>query len=229
MSFLSLSKGDPAARDLLLRAIRARYGMRPLPIDSVRLEMLRQDKGPLGLPVKIVISNTFVTASHWRWDEVRKLFGLTIGKFSARFDSSTYYRKSGKTVTRSHDPRVVQGMACRVWLEAAFWLTPLTSPDVTIKAINDCTFRATPKAETEAIIQLNPDDTVAAVESRCYHPEYEREMRLAIKPGGGLQAIDGFTIPRHVIMQWDDKPALSFTVTKAEANPTLPLNEFSMG
>jgi hypothetical protein len=230
MSFLSLSRGDPAARDLLQRAMRARYGIRPLPVESMRLEMVRQDKGALGLPVRIVVTNGFITASHWRRDQVRKLFGLTIGKSSASFDGTTYYRRRGRAVTQSREPRVVQGMVCRLWLEAAFLLTPLTAPQVTVKSIDACTFEAKPEsaADNGVTIRLNPDDTVAAVETRCFHPDFEREMNFTVRPSGGLQTLNGFTVPRQITEQWDDEPAETFDVTKAEVNPSLPLAEFSM-
>ncbi len=231
MSFLSLSRGDPAARDLLQRAIRARYGLRPLPVESVRLEMERQDKGPLGLPVKLVIDCRYITASHWRWDQVRKLFGLAIGRCTMSFDGGAYYERSGKNLTRLTEPRALDGMYRRLWAEAASLLTPLTAPEVIVKSIDECTFQAAQDSESGivATILLNADDTVAAVETNCYHPTYQREMRLSILPGGGLQTLNGFTVPRQIAFQWADEPPLAFTVINAEANPKIPLTEFSLG
>src|SRR5689334_23721585 len=67
MSFLSLSAGDPAARNLLQKAIKARYGLRPLPVDSVRLTMTTRAKGPLGLPATAAVTVSFIAPTHWRW------------------------------------------------------------------------------------------------------------------------------------------------------------------
>jgi hypothetical protein len=231
MSFLSLSKGDPAARDLLQRAISARYGLRPLPLESVRLGLIGHGRGPLGLPVNVIITYSFITGSQWRSDHIRKLFGLVIGRCGASFDGDAYYERNGKATTRSDDPRVVDGMRKRLWTEAASLLTPLTAPGVTIKALDDCTFQAILDSNPASVatIRLNPDHTVAAVEARCYHPNHRQELRLCIKPEGGLQTINGFIVPRQITYGWEDQPADTFAVSSAEANPQIPLSEFSMG
>ncbi len=231
MSFLSLSRGDPAARELLERSIRARYALRPLPIDSVRLEMARQDKGPLGSPVRIQVINSSITGSHWRWDQSRKLFGLFGNKHSFAFDGGAYYDRSGGTVKQSSQPEVLEGLRRRLWAESAALLTPLTAPDVVLKSIDQCTFQATPEAGSSlwVTIRLNPDDTVASVEARCYHPAHHREMQFVIRPGDGLQTLNGFTVPKQVTFQWDDEPAETFTIVAAVANPKIPLTEFSIG
>ncbi len=231
MSFLSLSKGDPAARELLQRAIRARYGLRPLPVDSVRLQMFRQDKGPLGVPVKILVTLSFVTASHWRWDEVHKLFGIAISRSAASFDGRVYYERQGKSLSHYDEPRAVEGMSSRLWSEAAMMLTPLTSPGVTLRFVDDCTFQATPEpgSHSVATVHLNPDGSVAAIEAHCYHPVQKQELCFGIRPGDGLQTLNGFTIPRQLSYQWGNRPPETFTVADAVANPQIPLTEFSMG
>src|SRR4051794_20697992 len=79
MSFLSLAKGDPAARNLLQRAIRARYGIRPLAIDSVRMTLSKLGKGPLGLPARTEIIVSALVPNHWQWSEARRIWKIALG------------------------------------------------------------------------------------------------------------------------------------------------------
>jgi hypothetical protein len=231
MSFLSLSRGDPQARDLLQRAIRARYGLRPLPLDSVRLWMTGKGKGPLGLLMTVKVTVSFIPGSHWRWDQTSSLLGITIGSLTTAFDGGTSYERRGRTVTPANEPTVVQGARCRMWAESASMLTPLTAPDVTLKAVDERTFQVMPgpKSSDAATIRLNADDTVAAVEASCYHAGQKCEKLLAIRPEGGLQTLDGFTVPRQIVYQWSGERPQRFNVIRAEANPKIPLTEFTMG
>jgi hypothetical protein len=231
MSFLSLSRGDPQARDLLQRAIRARYGLRPLPLDSVRLWMTGKGTGPLGLFTTVTATVSLIPGSHWRWDQTSHLLGITTGIFTVTYDGGTCYERRGRLVTRASDPAIVQGARCRMWLECASMLTPLTTPDVTLKAVDERTFQAMPDPESNdaATIRLNADDTVSAVEASCYHAAQKCEKLLTIRPAGGLQTLDGFTVPRQIVYQWSGERPQRFNVIKAEANPKIPLTEFTLG
>src|SRR5579859_4222751 len=126
MSFLSLSKGDPAARALLQRAIRARYGLRPVPFDSLRLWLSRTQKGPLGLPVRIVRTISYSGTSYWRQDEVQRLLSVPIRRLSESFNADAYFERKGNVVTKVDDPTQSQGIRRLVWLNRAIMLTPLT-------------------------------------------------------------------------------------------------------
>ena len=231
MSFLSLAKGDPAARDLLQRAVRARYGLRPLPIESARMELAAQRKGWLGLPVKVSVVMSFVTDSHWRWDEQWRLLGLPINSFSVSYDSGFVYHRKGQTVERSNDVPVIQNAHRRLWGEASALLTPLTMPGVVLKFVSERIFTASPENNPDitAEIRLNADDTVDVVRTDGYHPELRQVHPLGIRPVGGLQTLDGFTVPKQVTYEWGNLDPQTFTIVKAEANPKIPLTEFTMG
>ena len=231
MSFLSLSRGDPQARDLLQKAIRARYGLRPLPLDSVRLWMTGKGQGPLGLFTTVTVTMSLIPGSHWRWEQTGHLLGITTGSFTVTYDGGAAYERRGGSVTQANDPAIVQGARCRLWLESASMLTPLTAPDVTLKAVDERTFQAMPEPESNdtATIRLNADDTVAAVEASCYHAGQKCEKLFVIQPAGGLQTLEGFTVPRQLVYQWDGERPQRFNVIRAEANPKIPLTEFTMG
>jgi hypothetical protein len=231
MSFLSLAKGDPAARDLLQRAVRARYGLRPLSLGSVRLEMIGQRRGWLGLPVKVNVLWRMVTDSHWRWDETWKLLGLPLNKVSTSFDSGAVYHRLGNQVEHISDPAAIQGARRRLWGEACALLTPLTMPGVELKSLGANLLQASPENQPDDVAELhfNADDTLDAVRSEAYHAELKQVLPLTIRPAGGLQTLDGFTLPAQLIYEWGSQPPQTFTIVRAEPNPKIPLTEFTMG
>ncbi len=231
MSFLSLAKGDPAARDLLQRAVRARYGLRPLPLESVELEMVGQRRGWLGLPVRVHVVSRIVTDSHWRWDETWKLFGLPLHYFSTSFDSGAVYYRVGNQVEQASDPVAIQGARRRLWGEACALLTPLTMPGVVLKSLGEKSLQASPENQPDDVaeIRFNADDTVDSVRTEAYYAELRQVLPLTIRPAGGLQTLDGFTLPRQVIYEWGNQRFRILTIVRAVANPKIPLTEFTMG
>src|SRR5258708_11503781 len=205
MSFLSLSRGDPAALELLQRAVRARYGLRPMPVDSIRFSLVGQVKGPLGLPVQVLSTVSYAGLNRWRWDEARKLLGIfTLGTFSASFDDQAYYERRGKDLTRHDDAQFVGGARCVLWAHLSFLLTPLTMEGVTLKSVDDTTFQAIrDKAPQEvATIRLEGDDQIS-VETDCFHPFARQVLKWEIIGQGGLQTLDGFTIPNKIVYLWN--------------------------
>lgn len=231
MSFLSLAKGDPAARDLLQRAIRARYSLRPLPIDSIRLEMTGTRRGPLGLPAIVAVQTCFVTGSHWRWDERWTVFGFQINQFSLSFDSGALYFCKSDKVERDMSPDVLQAMRRRLWGETSAFLTPLTMPGVVLKFTAPHTFTASPEAESDDVSELhtNDDDTLDFVRADAYQSELRKPCRVTIRPTGGLQTLEGFPVPKQLIYEWEGADTQTLTIIKAELNPKIPLTEFTMG
>jgi hypothetical protein len=229
MAFLSLSRGDPAARELLERAIRARYGLRPPALDSRRIWMTARGKGPLGLPVSIHTTAAYIFPNQWRWEQTRKLFGLTLGSSLATLDRATYYEQTKSETTKTDDPRTVDGMRKRLWAEIVFSLTSLTLPGMTLKSVDDSTFTAMRDVEPEAVatIHLNADDSIS-VETAYYQPAQKQDVPFKMTSQGGLQTLEGFVVPKQIIYQWGTGPGEVFTIVKAEANPTLPPDEFEL-
>src|SRR5512143_3712996 len=137
LAFLSLSRGDPAARTLLQRAIQARYGLRPTPIESLRLAMRGQGKGPLGLPVKTRVAVACVSNTHWRSEQTMLLLGLAIGRRIESFDGGAYYLSERGRVTVLNDPLIVSSYRRYLWALQALLLTPLTEEGVTLKIVDE--------------------------------------------------------------------------------------------
>jgi hypothetical protein len=230
MAFLSLSKGDPAARALLQRAIRARYGLRPVPVDNAHFELVGKGKGPLRLPVSIAVSLLFITATHWRWDQKRKLFGITLGQSSTSFHDGEVYQRVKGIPSKNEDPQAVVGLRRRLWCEVSLMLTPLTGAGVILKSISDQSFQAMQESMPDdvVVVSLNPDDTVAYVETECYRSVDFPKVVLRLKPEGGLQTLEGFTVPNQIVYQWGNELTESYRVVKAEANTNLSPDSFKI-
>lgn len=230
MSFLTLARGDAAALALLKRAVAARYGLRPVVVESVRLSMTGQAKGPLGLPAQALTTVSYVNSSHWRWDQTRKMFGLTLGSTVASFDGGAYYERSGKATDQYKEPDVVQGARSRLWAELALFLSPLTLPGVMLTAVDDTTFKASPEGFQSVIatISLNDDSTIKQVDASGYRVAQKRAVSLTIRPEAEMQTFESFIFPRQIRYEWGDAVTETYTVTRIEANPKIPLTDFTM-
>jgi hypothetical protein len=227
MAFLSLSRGDPAARELLERAIRARYGLRPPALDSRRLWLKGRAKGPLGLPASVLLTVSYALPNFWRWDQTRKFLGITLDTTSASFGGTNYYERVKGNVTVTDDPRTVAGARQRLWAEIVFSLTPLTMPGTTLKSVDDTTFQALRDSEPETVatVRLDSNDMVT-VETTYFQPTLQQMTSLKLVSQGGLQTLEGYVVPKQIVYQWGDGTVNDFTVIKAEANPKISPAEF---
>ena len=230
MSFLMLSKGDPVARALLQRAIRARYGPRPLPVESFRLDMQTAARGPLGLPVRVKAQISFVGLTHWRRDETRTLFGLPVAKTVESFDGAASYVMTGGRVSASQDALVVGSFRRWLWALHALLLTPLMDEDVVLKAAGERIIQALPETDSEdvATLTFNADDTLASVSVERYRLTDQRSLTFSLRPDGGLQTLSDFVVPARLVSVWEGEPPQEYAVTGVSLNPTIPLTEFTM-
>ncbi len=230
MAFLSLSRGDPAARALLQRAIQARYGLRPTPVESLRLALLGQVKGLFGLPLRTRVTTTCVANTQWRWEQMTFLLGLAIGRRVESFDGGAYYVSERGRVAALNDPLIVTSFRRYLWALQALLLTPLTEEGVTLKAVDERTLQAMPDTNPDDIasIHLNTDDTLDMVVIPRYRLADQQTLPFMVKPTGGLQNLRDFVIPRKIVHRWENGAPLTFTVSDAEPNVKIPLTEFTM-
>jgi|GEM_PF-991594 len=231
MSFLSLAKGDPAARSLLGNAIKARYGLRPPPISSLDLTLSTPARGPLGLPAVQTVHIQLVASSHWRRDESRTWLGITSGRTTDSYDGGTRYLVAkGKKETTSEAAAVI-GTRQQLWAWLAFFLTPLTEEDVLLKSIDSRTLQAKPtvNAEESAVLIFNADYTLAKVEASWTPAAVDHAGRLMLRPAGELRTVNDFAFPDKIGRMWDNAPEQIMSVDRAEANLKIPLAQFSLG
>ncbi|MCC7208292.1 MAG: hypothetical protein IT323_13375 [Anaerolineae bacterium] len=230
MSFLMLARAEPEARALLQRALRARYGIRPVPVESVRLFMLGVGRGPLGLPLRVEMTLSFVGITHWRLDRQEKLLGVTIRRVVESFDSGSVFLTSGKRITGQTDPLVLASYRRRLWASNALFLTPLTGEHVTLKMAGERAIQAIPESNPDdvATLTFHPDDTLAQVDVQRYRPQDQRTVTFSLCPENGLQTVNDVVLPARVAYRWADGPGETYYVKGADLNPRIPLTEFTM-
>ena len=228
MTFLSLSSGDPAARDLLQRAIRARYGLRPVPLESLRLWLKSQSRDQHGLPITRNVTVSYVMPDRWVWDETRTLFGIKHGAVRYGFGRESFYAE-GEAVQATMEPQDVESVRLRSWAEITFLLMPLTMAGVQLRAVDDTTFQANRQIETDCISTIHLDDRDSvSVETTAYDQMAKQLLPLTLSAGGGLQTIDGFTLPQQFIYQWGQRAPEIFSVIKAQVNVDIPASTFAL-
>lgn len=226
---LSPTKGDPAARALLQKAIRARYGPRPLGVDNLRVTLGAQTTGPLGLPLKQQVTQTFVSTGRWRRDETYKMLGILRRSYTLTFDNGTCYERESKTPTPINEQEAVKGMYSRVWLELAFYLTPLNEPNVTLKSVDEKTFQAFNEDRPEQIVKLRLDEhDNVSVEGQSYHPPSRRTLKVTLSGQSELVTFEGMTIPKQITYRWEGGTEETFDVLNAEVNPNVSPTEFTV-
>jgi len=230
VSFLSLARGDQSARALLQRAIKARYGPRPVVLNSLRVTMTAQSKGLFGIPMRETVQMAFVDVTHWQRKATRKWLFLNRGSEVESYDGGAVYFGEGSNIQTTTEPLVVESVRRRLLATRAMLLTPLTQEGNTLKSLDNHTFQAYPDdAPGDAItIRLNPDDTVAAVECNRYNRLTQQRQLFVLRPAVELQTINDTVIPKTLTYLWGDNPPTTYQIEAVEVNPKIPLTEFTL-
>jgi hypothetical protein len=228
MAFLSLAKGTPAVKSLLQKAIRARYGIRPVMIETLRLGLTGVRKNFLGLPVQISAQFDYVANSHGRWQQTDKpMFGKA-KTFVESYDGGAFYQMFGKKANAAADLISLGNARRRLLAELALLLTPLTGEDIVLTPVNDHAFSAALEAypDENVTIYLNPDDTVNRVEAQ--RVRYGKLAPFVVRPDGGIQTLNLLLLPVSVAIGWADQRLTHYKIISAEMNTKLPLTNFTL-
>src|SRR5689334_9838372 len=102
MPVLLLAQGDPKAKDLLRRAIEARYGQRPPALDTLHVFLKGQIPGrigpiPAGLSVSADVFFRFPSSMNGSWQ--LKRLGLTTQRAASTLDGKVYRPRAGSPPT----------------------------------------------------------------------------------------------------------------------------------
>jgi hypothetical protein len=90
---LLLAQGDVMSKDMLRRAIEARYGLRPPALESLRIDFkgrARAKLGPLATWVPVDATAYFNFPTSMRWDFAVRAVGVQIGSGVEAFDGVNY-------------------------------------------------------------------------------------------------------------------------------------------
>lgn len=214
MPVLLLAYGDTEAKTKLRKAIESRYGMRPVMLDTLQMNLKGRARAKVG-PVVTWVPFEGKAAFHFpgmmRWETTLKPLGLPAQQQIEVFSTNAYYRKrGGKTIAYQDDQRVRQ-LRQRLWALAAGLLTPLS--DMAVQLIDEpnmCFSALHTQNQDRVRLCLRPDYTIDSIETNSLNPDTGTEQlyRLSLSPQ--IIEVDDLMVPAKLQTYWDD--SLTFEI-----------------
>jgi len=229
---LLLAQGDPQAKDLLRRAIEARYAMSPPAIENLRLDMngrVRTKIGPIMTWVPLHIRASFNFPSAVRWDFTVRPVGVPVQRGCEAFDGSVYRQSRGRRSEIIDNPDIIYSLRHRVWAMAAVLLTPLGEHFVKLETAGTGELDATNvKLGGTVRLKLRGDYTLEQVQVNCLNPESGRTQLFTMALSAEQQPVDGIMMPRRIQAFWDDQPYYEVEPTHIENRTEIASEVFSL-
>lgn len=227
MPVLLLAQGDTTAKDLLRKAIEARYGVRPPALDSLKIEFKGRTKvkvGPVQTWVPLDSSAYFNFPTSMRWDFVAKPLKLPVQRGVEAFDGFSYRSVRGnKAPTIIEDERQVSSARQRLWAIASLLLTPLSDLFVRLEATGDNSLRAVnTKLNDSAEIFLRPNHTIEMIRTHCLNPDTGTMQDHIIHPSEEQKELNELILPARIVMAWDESEVFEVEPVSVEVNPSIP-------
>lgn len=233
MPVLLLAQGDPPAKDLLRKAIQARYGIRPPALESLKIVFkgrVRARLGPLATWVPVEATAHFHFPRSMRWDFIVRAVGVQIGSGSEAFDGSTYRTLRGsKSPVEIADPDLISSMQKRLWAMAAVLLTPLGDHFVKLSIHADHQLEACNTQTSGAVnLFLRDDYAIEHVEVRCVNPDSEREQTFTLRLSQEQLPINDLMLPVKVEAYWDEDVYFEIEPVSVDVNPPIAETVFRL-
>jgi hypothetical protein len=227
MPVLLLSRGDTEAKDLLRRAIEARYGFSPPALETLQLAVtgrVHASLGPIKTWLKLDATTTFKFPLAARRDYSLKFMGFPLRSSSESFDG-TIFRQDAEIVT---DPQAVASIQQRTWVMSALLLTPLTEQHVELvtRGANSIEARHI-DTDDHVTLLLNEDHSLATLTTRSIHPQTGREQNFTLKLSKKQITLDGLIVPEKITAQWDNTVWYEAHPVNAQPNIELADDYFS--
>jgi hypothetical protein len=230
---LLLAQGDAEAKDLLRKAIEARYGLRPPAIESLQMVLYGRAPAKIGpistwVPIEATAHIQFPVAVCWEYT-VRAV-GVPIQRGIEAFDGTTYRRARGSSAPEIiTDSEYIHSMQRRLWAIAAVFLTPLGEDFVKLTATSQNTLDATnTKSSSTVRLRLRPDNTVEQVEVSCLNPDTEQQQKFTVRLSTEQSSVNDLMLPRRISTFWDDMPYFEVEPVRVESNPHLAAEMFTL-
>jgi hypothetical protein len=232
MPVLLLAHGDPQAKDMLRKAIEARYGLRPPALDSLKIDFKGRARAKIGpvntwVPVEATAYFRFPTAM--RWDFNVKPLGLSVQRGIEAFDGTTYRTsRGGKKPTEVSDAEQVSSLRRRLWAIAAILLTPLGDHFVKLTLNGDQSFNATNTQLHDATsIYLRSNNTLDYVAVECLNPG-NRQQQFIMRLSDDQRAVNDLILPSKISAFWENDPFFEVEPVTVESNPTIADSVFTL-
>lgn len=232
MPVLLLAQGDPQAKDLLRRAIEARYANSPPAIDHLRMDMngrVRAKVGPLMTWVPLHIRASFQFPNAVRWDFSVRPVGVPVQRGTEAYDGSVYRQARGRRAEMIENVDVIHSLRHRLWAMAAVLLTPLGEHFVKLEASGDFDLDATNTTLGDTVrLRLREDYTLDQVQVNCLNPESGRRQMFTLMLSAELKPVDDIMLPRKIQAFWDDQPYYEVEPTHIENRTGIADEVFSL-
>ena len=216
MRILLLAQGEPEAKDLLRKAIFARYGNKPPAIEALRVDFKGRARAQNQFSQKwtpIEVTARFVFPTHLRWDYTIKPDGDAVQRGIEAYDGTMFRSLSGTKVPRIIDQTMhLKSIRARLWSMAAILLTPMSDYYVTITQCGDYCFDAENKKLNETVrMYLREDYSVEKAQIRCWNPDTQREQLHTIYLSPEQKLVSDMIIPKVFGAFWDKQPTYEMT------------------
>lgn len=233
MPVLLLARGDAQAKELLRRAIQARYGVAPPAIDSLKIDFkgrVRAKVGPITTWVPVDIMAQFRFPSAMRLDFMVRPIGATVQRGVDGFDGTTYRTMRGSASPDViEDAEAIRSLRSRLWAIAAVLLTPLGDHFVELKAGEESSFQAVNTQFADSVqLHLRADHSLQRVEVTCRNPDTERQELFSLRLSEDQSPVDNLMLPCKVSAFWDDSPYFEVEPVRVETNPAIADEVFSL-
>lgn len=236
MPVLMLARGDDAARDLLRKAIEARYGTRPPAFDSLKIDFsgrVNTRIGPIKTWVPLDVTAQFILPNRMRWDFTAKPAGVPVRRGVEAYDGTNLRTLSGNKPTLINDENAVSALQRRLWAIAALLLTPLGDHFVELSANGE---RALVARNTQIdaavdvrLMSTEDDNRLREVAVDCFNPDQNEQQRFILRPSPDLASFDGLLLPTKISAFWGETPWFEMEPTAAESDPEIEDSVFTLG
>ncbi len=233
MPVLLLARGDREGKELLRRALEARYGVGAPAIDTLTIEFKGRKRarlGPVTTWVALEGSLSYNAPLCGRVEYTARPAGLTLVTQSDAFDGTVYRKRRGRdiveVVTQADE---AQSLQRRLWAAAALLLTPLVEHFVEIHATSDKSFTATnTDTDDTAHLYLNDDFSLLYVTTECYNPSEDCIQTFTFRLMDGQTDLNSLVVPRKIAAHWEETPEFELTPISVEVNPAFDPNLFRL-
>lgn len=231
MPVLLLCYGEEGAKQLLRRAIEARYGINPPAIDKLVIDFEGRGQiklGPLKTWVPFSSSAKFIFPTHLRWDYTIKPFKLPVQRGSEIFDGDQFYS------TRNYKPEhqvdhedLIESTRRRLWSMAAMLLTPLSEMYIKLTQLDEYSFTAENTVLGDSVrLTLDSDGKLVRTEVTCINPDTGRRQTYSQAFSPEQATVDDLMLPVNSTVSWDDDVSIELKPTRVDTSPDLTNNLF---
>lgn len=234
MPVLLLARGDKEGRDLLRKALEARYGLGAPAIDTLKIQFegrIRTRLGPITTWVPLETTTYFAFPGRGRWDFSLRAAGVPLRSGANAFDGTAYRkRQRHNDVEIVTDPELVR--AARLWLYTAsgILLTPLAEQFIELRGTGARSFEAINLETRDSIlVTLREDYTVNTVSTTCPNPEQDnREQLFTFQTTDSQVVVNDLMLPAKITTMWDNMEENEVKPMAVELNPPLSNTLFTL-